>query len=188
MCLEIKMKERTVEIPRKLFIAFVTVAIIAVIAVVAIFIVNGSKKETASLSTEVPIAAAQTSASTNQDAEEIISMMAAEISKAVIDGSAFSDPNMFATTENFLAFLAERATYLEETGEHVTSAFVRYEGDPVVTIFTDSFADVSVHVVYTDSAITPGVLYLAEIEVHLVQNGEWKIDRIQLQPKGVTKQ
>jgi hypothetical protein len=125
------------------------------------------------------------SESSSEGREHVALDLAAEVAQAVADGTAYQEPDRFATTPKFTTFLENIANGLEETGIKPSTTFVRFEGEPVVTIMTNEFADVSVHVIYRDREQQPSVLHLSEIVVHLVQDDGWKVDSVRTQPKGV---
>jgi hypothetical protein len=113
--------------------------------------------------------------------------LAARVAQAIADGNAYEELDRFAATSKFMTFLKHIANGLEESGTKTSTTFVRFEGEPIVTIMTDEFADVSVHVVYRDREVHPSVLHLSEIVVHLVQDDGWKVDSIRTHPKGVVE-
>jgi hypothetical protein len=123
----------------------------------------------------------------NEGREHSALDLAAEVAQAIADGTAYRKPDRFAATPKFTTFLENIANGLEEAGIKSSTTFVRFEGEPIVTIMTNEFADVSVHVVYRDRDVQPSVLHLSEIVVHLVQDDRWKVDSIRTHPKGVVE-
>jgi hypothetical protein len=113
--------------------------------------------------------------------------LAVEVAQAIADGTAYQEPNRFAATPKFTTFLENIANGLEEAGIKPSTTFVRLEGEPIVTIMTNEFADVSVHVVYRDRDLHPSVLRLSEIVVHLIREDGWKVDSIRTHQKGVVE-
>jgi hypothetical protein len=111
--------------------------------------------------------------------------LAAEVAQAIADGTVNHEPDRFAATPKFTTFLERIANGFEESGTKPSMTFVRFKGEPAVTIMTDEFADVSVHIVYRDRDLYPSVLHLSEIVVHLVHDDGWKVDSIRTHPKGV---
>jgi hypothetical protein len=128
------------------------------------------------------------SKSPNEGGESAALNLATEVAQAIADGKAYEELDRFAATSKFTTFLENIANGLEESGAKPTTTFVRFEGEPIVTIMTNEFADVSVHVVYRDREVQPSVLHLSEIMVHLVQDDGWKVDSIRTHPKGVVEQ
>ena len=123
----------------------------------------------------------------NEGSEQAALDLASKVAQAIADGTAYQKPDRFAVTPKFTMFLESIANGLEEAGIKSSTTFVRFEGEPIVTIMTNEFADVSVHVVYRDREVQPSVLHLSEIVVHLVEDDGWKVDSIRTHPKGVVE-
>lgn len=179
------MSERVIDIPRRLIILFIVV----VLLVVGIVLTGSwmSNRDTYPVGTHVvktALSSAQISETSTAEAVVEIYSMAETIARDIADGSTYINTGKYAATNDFIFFLDQIAKNMEESGLDPSTTFVRYEGEPLATIMTNEFAEVSVHVVYRDTALSPDALYLAEIEVYLVNDGDWQIDSILVQQKG----
>jgi cytoskeletal protein RodZ len=178
------MKDRVIEIPQRLIIAIVSLFVVIVLIVAILLIINNMGIQKEVQPTEELLDTTQTVEAESKEYEAIISDLAAAIARDIADGTAYENPQSYTATEAFVSFLEKIANDMRESGIEPSTSFIRYEGEPVITRMNVEVADISVHVVYRDTAMASDTFYLAEIEVHLVNDGIWKIDSVSIQQKG----
>jgi len=178
------MKDRVIEIPRRLIIAIVSLFVVIVLIVTTLLIINNMGIQDEVQPTEELIDATQSLEVESKEYEANMSGLAAAIARDIADGTAYKNPQGYTATEAFISFLDKIANDMRESGVEPSTSFIRYEGEPVITRMSDEVADISVHVVYRDTALASDKFYLAEIEVHLVNDSIWKIDSVSIQQKG----
>jgi hypothetical protein len=186
-------RTRTIEISTRRLIAVLGLLLL-IGAAIFVFIIRGHWRLAASVNAgsgtdQIPDTEHATLQSELSDeGRKLVALnLAAEVAQAIADGKAYEEPDRFTATPKFTTFLENIANGLEEAGIKSSTTFVRFEGEPIVTIMTDEFADVSVHVVYRDRDLHPSVFHLSEIVVHLVQDDGWKVDSIRTHPNGVVE-